>query len=260
MAGGKQGLNSLNPHAATQPSTAGSPQLTTTVSIATAERASALTPHLANTQRHNADDIERLLSGTFNSPENSSTDLSFTFTYPRYVLNPSRTTVWTHGTEGSWELVADHPSLTASEKADDWYVLTMTLPNDPTDFRPSKVKFDFDEDGSISLITLASFMGRTFQNGTRPILHKAVPHPRQEAERPVSGLARAGYSVDRCLICGGHRSARSHLVASDARGYGLCDDCELQYGAWKRVLANMQSGTPSESTDQELATQFKSTY
>jgi hypothetical protein len=125
-------------------------------------------------QPHSTEDIKRLLSGTFNVPQDSSTDLSITFAYPRYSLNPSRSFVWAHGTEGSWDIIADHPILSAIQKADGWYVLNMARPDDPTILLTCEVKFGFGEDGGISSMMLASFMGKSFPSGTRLTMYKGV--------------------------------------------------------------------------------------
>lgn len=214
--------------------------------------------------RRNNADLQTLFAGTFATSADAKTDMSITFRHPTYLLNPSRSFVWTAGTRGTWDLFSDHPALTDRQRNDGWYVLTMTLPDHPAAPVPAHVKFDIDTSGRVTAIRFASFMGMQFPAAQHMVLYRkddaisdvsAVPEP--QIQPPV--VRRTEMSGERCLICRSFRSATALAGYSDRAGRGLCDQCGREYRAWERILPSIQAGLPSSAADQESIQQFKQT-
>ncbi len=113
------------------------------------------------------------VAGTFETSKDSATQISFTFLYPRYQLNPSRDFVWAKGTDGTWDLLDSHIDLTAQQRVDGWYIFIMTLPEDADVQVPAHVKFGFDENSLIDSIRFASFFGIQFPTDKQMVLYRA---------------------------------------------------------------------------------------
>lgn len=214
--------------------------------------------------RRNHADLQAMFSGTFATSADAKTDMSITFRHPTYLLNPSRSFVWTAGTRGTWDLFSDHPALTDRQRNDGWYILTMTPPDDPAAPVPAHVKFDIDTSGRVTAVRFASFMGMQFPAAQHVVLYRkddAISDvstvPEAQIQPPV--VRRTEMSGERCLICRSFRSATALASYSDRAGRGLCDECGREYRAWERILPSIQAGFPPSATEQESMEQFKQT-
>jgi hypothetical protein len=131
-------------------------------------------PESLSNRQLSLSDIRKFMKGTFYSGPTSGADLSFTFEYPRYLLNPSTTTVWASGNTGVWDVAVDDSLLDDSEKEKGWFILIVYRPDDINLGLPlrSKVRLDFDEHNQPYRLVLATFFGNKNPDGSLMQLYK----------------------------------------------------------------------------------------
>jgi hypothetical protein len=116
--------------------------------------------------------LKMAMAGTFRTADAAATDLSVSFLFPRYTLNESRTHIWANGNEGTWNLFAEHPLLTAEANRSGMHVLAMTAPGEPSIPIPMIVSFSYKSDGTLATIRFSNFMGIQFPPNKAMVLYR----------------------------------------------------------------------------------------
>ena len=72
--------------------------------------------------------------------------------------------------------------------------------------------------------------------------HNALSPLLGVTKRKITGLARLGYTPDKCIICFTVRTLADRANHSDRRGFGFCDRCAHGFGTMQQAMSLMKAG------------------
>ncbi len=92
---------------------------------------------------------------------------------------------------------------------------------------------------------------------TEEKVHNAPSPPLGATTRKTTGLARLGYSPDKCIVCFAGRTLADRADHSDRRGFGLCSKCAHGFGTMQQATSLMKAGVQPSSEMLHDVKQFK---